>query len=234
LRSSHSRYLYQVQTVKIAVPLLFNTLPSSPCTYLCNYRRRQPWQLRARSGDFNNINRYKNNSLSPQRTKDWLQYKRYFNISDFKITDFYSQKKWEKEIGDLVSLQYKRYFKLSDFNISGVSCMIIRYLQKTYTFTETNVEYNTNCKDWVLELFIHWTWSVHHSRTWGVAHKDNSISLNANCVTLQQRQKPVHLWVKYRYSLARRKCNQPINLTNSAKHFDGGFSRVRVITVLTT
>jgi hypothetical protein len=72
-------------------------------------------------------NHYKNNSLSPRWTKGWLQYKRYFNISDFKITDFFLQRKWEKEIGDLVSLQYKRYFKLSDFNISGVSCISFEF-----------------------------------------------------------------------------------------------------------
>ena len=68
-------------------------------------------------------NRYKNNSLSPQRTEDWFQYKRYFNICDFNLTEFYLQRKWETEVGDLLLFQYKRYFKLSDFNISGVSCI---------------------------------------------------------------------------------------------------------------
>ena len=69
-------------------------------------------------------NRYKNNSLSPQRTEDCFQYKRYFNISDFILTEFYLQRIWETKVGDLLLFQYKRYFKLSDFIISGVSCTV--------------------------------------------------------------------------------------------------------------
>ena len=45
------------------------------------------------------------------------------------------QRKWEKDIGDLVSLQYKRYLKISDFNVSGVSCLSILMHQMRFSTT---------------------------------------------------------------------------------------------------
>lgn len=59
-------------------------------------------------------------------TDQWLQYERYFKISDFIMTVILMQKNEEAETGGLYLFQNKRNFKLSDFNIRRVGCIYVR------------------------------------------------------------------------------------------------------------